>query len=46
MIRNGAQGARSIQGRGEIGLRGPEPKCKSINQSINQSIIKGFSKVV
>jgi len=34
MIRYGAQRARPNQGLGALELRGPEPKCKSINQSI------------
>jgi len=33
MIRYGAQRACPNQGLGASGLRGPEPKCKSINQS-------------
>ena len=32
-IRYGAQRARSIQGLGASALRGPEPRCKSIDQS-------------
>ena len=38
MIRYGAQRARSNQGLGASGLRGPEPKCKSIYLSIYLSI--------
>jgi len=30
MIRYGAQSARPIQGLGASGLRGPEPKCRSL----------------
>jgi len=38
MIRYGAQRVRPNQGLGASGLRDPEPKCKSIYLSINQSI--------
>jgi len=42
-IRNGSQKACSVQGLGASGLRGPEPRCKWINQSINQSLNSRFS---
>jgi len=38
MIRYGAQRARLNYGLGVSGLRGPEPKCKSINQSVNKDV--------
>jgi len=34
-IRHGAQRARSIQGLGASGLRGPKPRCKSISHSMH-----------